>query len=109
MYHHFYDLIYIQILHTNITHILYGAGSVVSYTRGANDGFFTERPLAADQQARDEPLTAPDCAASESDHGESTALSPLPLIFSYKSEKSLRGAGGWRADRRDQRRAGELS
>ena len=25
--------------------------------------------------------------------GESTALSPLPLIFSYKSEKSLRGAG----------------
>ena len=25
-------------------------------------------------------------------HGESTALSPLPLIFSYKSEKSLCGA-----------------
>ena len=25
--------------------------------------------------------------------GESTALSPLPLIFSYKSEKSLCGAG----------------
>ena len=27
------------------------------------------------------------------DLGESTALSPLPLIFSYKSEKSLCGAG----------------
>ena len=27
---------------------------------------------------------------------ESTALSPLPLIFSYKSEKSLCGAGGCR-------------
>ena len=25
--------------------------------------------------------------------GESTALSPLPLIFSYKSEKSLCGTG----------------
>ena len=25
--------------------------------------------------------------------GESTALSPLPLIFSYKSKKSLCGAG----------------
>jgi hypothetical protein len=28
-----------------------------------------------------------------SPRGESTALSPPPLIFSYKSEKSLRGAG----------------
>ena len=28
--------------------------------------------------------------------GESTALSPLPLIFSHKSEKSLCGAGVWR-------------
>ena len=30
---------------------------------------------------------------SYSSGGESTALSPLPLIFSYKSEKSLGGAG----------------
>eukprot|EP01044_Picomonas_judraskeda_P019355 COSAG03_NODE_4065_length_1702_cov_3.159077_3_plen_172_part_00 len=34
-----------------------------------------------------------DETCAEEGHGESTALSPLPLIFSYKSEKSLCGAG----------------
>ena len=37
--------------------------------------------------------------------GESTALSPLPIIFSYKSEKSLCGAG-WAAGYSDAARSG---
>jgi hypothetical protein len=44
------------------------------------------KPPAGEQQHRALPYAVPGC------YGESTALPPLPLISSYKSEKSLCGA-----------------
>ena len=58
---------------------------------GLTNGHLMEMELDTWQLITPEAVSFPDENATTG--GESTALSPLPLIFSYKSEKSLCGAG----------------
>jgi hypothetical protein len=58
---------------------------------GLTNGHLMEMELDTWQLITPEAVSFPDENATTG--GESTALSPLPLIFSYKSEKSLCGTG----------------